>query len=342
MPVEDLARDARRLRWVLVVACCLLGGVLVLVAARSLPRAYRDHQRAFFTRTGVTGRPVEMHQVRTPTGEVDRCTSCHLGVEREDLDDPDTPVPFRPHPQATRGHLARGAGCTVCHGGTGRALDTVTAHALPGTGQRDPLMGSPHIQASCARCHLPGARPGQRHLVRGAGLYLALGCATCHPLTPGGRGGWDYGPDLRTIGRKSLAYLEASVLEPTANFPRSTMPSFQRSFQGHPEALQDLLVYLESLVLERVEAPHGNLGRSRRLVDEPCTACHAGRAGAAGGQFSHRCVYLLERADQLRCASCHPDRIPTPGRFGGRCPVVEEHRGSCTVCHLPRTVAAGR
>lgn len=340
MPVDDLQRDARRLRWAVLGACGLLLGVLALVAARSLPRAYRDHQRAYYAMTGSSGLPVEMRQVLSPAGGVDRCTSCHLGMERADLDDDaargETPPLFRPHPEATRAHLGRGAGCTVCHGGTGRALEAGVAHAMPGGTGRDPLMGPPHVQASCGRCHVPGAQPGQQHLVRGALLYLSLGCATCHPLTPGGRGGWDYGPDLRTIGRKSLAYLEASLLDPTANFPRSTMPSFERSFRGHRKALQDLLVYLQGLVLEPVGAPHGHQRRSQQLVEAACTACHTGAGGRAEGRFTHRCVYLLERADRLRCAACHQEEIPAPGRFGGRCPVVVEHRGSCAVCH-PRS-----
>lgn len=334
-------RDARRLRWGLLVAGLLLLGVMIWVAVRATSPAWHAVQAGFW-RLDATGphRPAAIQQRLDCAGRPQRCTTCHLGIDRRDLDSAAVAQPYRAHPPALAHHLRRGIGCGSCHGGTPRALDATTAHARPGGRERDPLMGQPHVQAACGRCHLPGARAAAPRLLAGARLYLELGCPVCHPLHSGGRGGADYGPDLRAIGRRDLDYLTASLIEPSANFAGSTMPSFAATFAAHPPALVDLLVYLESLVLER---PAGCAERDvfAGLAAEPCAGCHAGPAGRAQGRRRHRCPYLLERAGELRCARCHPETIPAAGVDGGRCPVIVQRRPACVTCHSEQ-VTAGR
>lgn len=193
-------------------------------------------------------------------------------------------------------------------------------------------MLQPHIQASCARCHVPGAKEGQERLEQGAWLYLGLGCALCHPLTEGGRGGLDYGPDLTAIGRKSLDDLKASLLDPAANFPGSTMPSFRHALEMEPEATENLLIYLESLVLDRYP-DCGNREKSQGLVGRPCADCHAGENGRAGGRMQHGCPYLVKRAAELRCSNCHSSAGPAFGPGEGQCPVLQQHMEACAACH---------
>lgn len=330
----DARKDARRLRAGLLLISLALLLVLAAVAVDTCRSEWRGHQDAFRELAAVpAGRQLGIDQFENCAGEMDRCLTCHLGMTRGDLAGEEVPLPFRAHSARLAHHLNRRVGCSVCHGGTPRALESKVAHKAPGTGQADPLMKPPHIQASCARCHLPGDQPGMERLQAGAGLYMDLGCAICHPLTPGGRGGWDFGTDLRTIGRKSLAYLEASLMEPTANFPQSTMPSFAHTFEGQPEALVDLLVYLQSLVLKRSGPGCSRKSRSLGLARANCTTCHSGEAGKASGRFQHRCVYILERKTQLDCSGCHKQDVPPPGEHRGFCPVIKEHRKGCSVCH---------
>ncbi len=330
----DPEKDARRLRAGMLVAALFLLLVLVLAAFRSCRTEWRGHQAAFVEMGAVpAGRDLGILQFENCAGELDRCTTCHLGVLRHDLAGEGIPLPFRAHPAPLAHHVRKRFGCSICHGGTPRALESEIAHAAPGTAEMDPLHLQPHIQASCARCHVPGDRPGMERLKHGAELYLSLGCAICHPLTRGGRGGWDFGTDLRSIGKKSLAYLEASLVDPAQNFPQSTMPSFAATFENHPEALVDLLIYLESLVLARPGAECNRRDRSQGLAGANCTTCHAGEAGRASGRFQHRCPYLLERRDQLDCTRCHPGSVPGDGEHRGCCPVIREHRKGCTACH---------
>jgi hypothetical protein len=214
----------------------------------------------------------------------------------------------------------------------GRALTPQTAHRSPDQSGADPLMTEPHIQASCARCHVPGDKPGQERLVQGAGLYAGLGCPVCHPLTDQGLGGFDFGPNLRAIGQKSPRYLETSLLEPTRNFEGSTMPSFRLSLENDPDATESLVIYLESLVLQRPEACRDR-NRTQAEVEAPCADCHAGKEGLAGGRKKHRCPYLISRKQELKCKGCHPDDIPEPGAGNGYCPLIHQHRDACVVCH---------
>ena len=324
----DAFGDARRARLGLLVAA-LAALVALLVAGVGTSRSeWRGHQEALVA-AGLDTEAPGIVEVRACDGTVDRCMTCHLVIDRGDLyGRRDLEPPLSPHPISLEHHPPHRAGCTSCHGGNGRALGSAAAHAMPGTDRPDPLLASPHLQASCARCHTPGIA-GSERLARGVGLYLRLGCAMCHSLSAGGRGGWDYGPDLRGLGRRSLAFLEASLLEPTANFPGSTMPSYRESFRDDRRALDDLLTYVQALALEPA-CPTGGAGD---LVGAPCAVCHAGASGAAAGRMEHDCVYIVDRGAELRCSACHAGGVPEPGPFGGYCPMVREHRGACDACH---------
>ncbi len=334
----DPGKDVRFWRLALLMVGLLALGLAVWVVVDGTGGTWRGHQTDFYARIGAKQARVEVRQIRACTGEVDRCVSCHLGGERDELRDPKVPHPHRAHPSDMlhHQHKAQRIACSACHGGSGRALREVEAHAMPGGTEIDPLMKQPHIQASCARCHLPGAVKPAERLLAGARLYAELGCAVCHPLGAGGRGGFDYGPDLRTIGRKSLAYLKTSLSDPLANFADSTMPAFGRTFEENPEAEIDLLIFLESLVLTR-PADCSQRDRSDYMLGQACASCHAGSGGKASGRFEHRCSFVLARKDELRCANCHPQEIPKATRLGGGfCPRIQQERNRCSLCHEGR------
>ena len=329
---EQEKAHARLKLWMLVAASSL-AAALAVAAVRSYRTPWRSLQERFTAETGTSSQTVRgINQIRACNEEIDRCPTCHLGIENAALAGKNVPLPFRAHGPGIRGHLSERVGCSSCHGGTGRALDPDTAHARTGTEEVDSLMREPHIQASCARCHVPGSSKGQERLVQGALLYLGLGCSLCHPLGSGGRGGWDFGPDLKEIGRKSLDYLKTSLIDPEANFEGSTMPSFKHSLEKEPAATESLLIYLESLALERCDN-HRKDSEIRNTVTGRCAVCHAGGSGRAGGRMSHKCVYIKERAEELKCSRCHSDGVPEKGAAKGFCPMVSQHRRSCVACH---------
>ncbi len=66
---------------------------------------------------------IRIHQV-SPTGinRTDRCMTCHLGMENPAMSE--APQPHTKHPgEFLVQHPVEKFGCTVCHGGQGRALD---------------------------------------------------------------------------------------------------------------------------------------------------------------------------------------------------------------------------
>lgn len=335
MSDDALESSQRRLRVCLLVTSCALLCVLAMVAIRAREAPWRVLQEEFLVRypgAGDEGDAPGIRQHYTCAARVDRCTTCHLGIDRADLAAEDVPLPFRAHGPGLGRHRPDRIGCSACHGGNGRTLDPLVAHGGSDPFSRDPLMRRPHIQASCARCHVPGAEEGQERLEQGAWLYLGLGCLLCHPVSQGGRGGLDFGPDLTRIGRKDLEYLRTSLIEPAATFPGSTMPSFRLALEREAEAMESLLIYLQSLVLDRTPAC-GTRDRTSGLVDRPCATCHGGEVGRARGRMKHRCTYILRGSAELRCANCHQPGIPPAGPGDGYCPLITQHRQACSVCH---------
>lgn len=311
----------------------VLAGLVALSASLGA-WVYRHHnapwkvsQRAFAAAVGAQGTKLnEILEVRSCDGAADRCVTCHLGIDG--ANPVELPRPFGGHGPGLTGHAARIIGCSACHGGAPRALDD-RAHRLAGSAQRDPLMTEPHVQASCGRCHVPGSVAGTQRLAQGAQLYLGLGCALCHPVGTSGKGGLDYGPDIAAAGRRTPKELKISLFEPEADFKGSTMPSFRLALEPEPTATENLIIFLESLALGRASSC-GERDPTQALAMAPCTTCHAGEAGAASGRLTHRCSFIVHRADELRCSRCHASELP-PG--SADCPVVLAHRSACSVCH---------
>ncbi len=329
----DLEADVRRVRLIFFLASltllCAMAFVFFWKSEPQWRRIQDDYQGPKLGPAGFTG---EIRQKKNCAGQTDRCTTCHLMVNRKDLEGQNVEKIYRAHPGSMVHHFSSGIGCSQCHGGNPRALDPSVAHALTNGRGKDPLMTQPNIQASCVKCHVPGAVEGSERLESGAMMFVQLGCMVCHPLEPGGAGSADYGPDLRAMGRQDLEYLRQSVLDPTANFAGSTMPSFRKTFEHRPHALEDLLIFIQSLTL-KTEPACATRDRFKGIVQWKCSRCHNGPAGKAQGRTSHSCPYIKARAHELRCSRCHSYSIPKPSLFSGRCPVVQEHRKNCIACH---------
>ncbi len=133
---------------------------------------------------------------------VDRCVTCHLGVLREDADS-DRPAALRGHGRrelflgADSPHPYRRFGCTVCHGGEGRATDFSRAGHQPVTSEQAEawteewdwhrreglvaMLPMDLIEAGCGRCHGGSVFvPQAQDLDLGRQLIAALGCTGCH------------------------------------------------------------------------------------------------------------------------------------------------------------------
>ena len=138
-------------------------------------------------------------------GRIDRCISCHLGIENPGMTD--VPLPHRSHSgDFIEDHSIFKFGCTICHGGQGRALEKKQAFGRDADVYwPDPLLDQPYIQASCAKCHLSifseqVLMGGTEILMNGQKIFIREGCLGCHKAR--GTGGV-IGPDLTAQGEKT-------------------------------------------------------------------------------------------------------------------------------------------
>ncbi len=221
---------------------------------------------------------VEFRQVVVPaTGATDRCTTCHVGMQAGERSLPGDRL-LAPHKPVV--HDPAAFGCTVCHGGQGRATTAEDAHGnVPHW--PEPMLPRRYLVAGCGTCHTHLAVPRLDELLRGRDLFERNDCLACHrvngrggTMRPGGTGGLE-GPDLSAAGirgfRPDWHEHHADMRRKAAGGPWRTafapLP---------PDAREALGAYLQSLV----GAP-GLLEAKPVFHSLGCRGCHA-VAGVGG------------------------------------------------------------
>ncbi len=220
-----------------------------------------------------------------PLNRVDRCTSCHIGATRAGFEQ--APEPLRSHVgRYLQEHPPERFGCTVCHGGQGRATRLPAAHGqVPHW--REPLLSEDLIGGRCGVCHRGDAVPGEPYATAGRRVFAEAGCHGCHEVE--GVFATRIGPALAGVGSKVRSeWLAWWLRDPRAYLPRTRMPNF---LLGDQE-IADLSAFLLSLTTEFLSAPREPVSQSRGAVargemlfkESRCITCHAvrGRGGTIG------------------------------------------------------------
>jgi cbb3-type cytochrome oxidase cytochrome c subunit len=284
----------RRLPQIFFALSFLALALIVAAVWQASTPSWKTYQHQYFqleaqeepnavAKAAVLATPPQIHQILLPgLQRVDRCTTCHLGVEDPTMKN--APEPFRYHAGLGQ-HVPAKFGCTICHGGQGLATDVKDAHGnVPFW--PNPLLAKDYVRASCGRCHKEGNVPGVPELTEGRRLFETEGCHGCHKLN--GVGG-SIGPDLSEEGanHRSPEWLERHFLQPNAVSPGSAMPNFHFT-TGEARALtyymlsltnQDMGSYYASVQL----IPSPEYGR-QLFVEKDCIVCHAiGGVGAKVG-----------------------------------------------------------
>ncbi len=163
-------------------------------------------------------------------GLVDRCQSCHLGtdpkfvppqlvVTKADLGlarSHDAPFTSHPTPELLEDHPLEKFGCSPCHGGNGRALDSVTrAH-----GRYEhwlwPLFYPENYDAGCQQCHSSDMVTEHADVLNeGRQLYRLRGCIGCHRYQ-----GFDNQDEQLTAARQQIHALETQKAANELEIPR--------------------------------------------------------------------------------------------------------------------------
>ena len=191
-----------------------LTGVLTLLFLIAMGldqnREWNREQGRFFKtlakdeRRGMTGGIKQV--ILSDLSRVDRCTTCHLAIDKPQL--ALSEEPFTAHPgEYLKWHPIEKFGCTVCHGGQGLATETAAAHSdVPHW--EEPLLRGSLVQAACAQCHRDFQRiaPQAPLLATGRAIFKAKGCYGCHAIREFGQ---SVSVDLAEVGSKSYLLMEA-------------------------------------------------------------------------------------------------------------------------------------
>ncbi len=284
----------------LFILSAVLAAMLVALAWEAENPEWKGYQRMFFAagaaraqsdaaREWYRGQRVGIREIRVDALQrVDRCTTCHLGV-----DDPNfvgAPEPFRTHSSLLASHPPEKFGCTVCHNGRGRAVTTLAAH---GDSEEAPsrLWRGVYLQAACYLCHgetTPSTSlRAEAAQAEGSGQALPpesvatvlegrkainqLRCLRCHQIRGQGE---SEGPELSAVGsRRDWVEIFAHLLNPQAMSPGSTMPDFPLT-RAQAEAITAYLLTLQGPAREVYDARYlargegGSLERSKVQGDE--------------------------------------------------------------------------
>ena len=229
----------------------------------------------------------ERNNFDKPIPRVDRCESCHIGINQAGFEN--APNPYKTHPQREfllAKHPSEKFGCTTCHQGQGPAVNSPAQAHGEVEHWTEPLRRGEKVQASCIKCHINvrtmAAAPT---IARGEKLFEELGCHGCH-LSEGYEDLQKVGPYLRLIRAKDdPSWMVRWVTNPHLFHAKTRMPNFM--FQ--PAEAEAIVAYLrdaskadsEQWVASRpepagIDANNPELvARGKELVDSiGCRGCH--------------------------------------------------------------------
>lgn len=244
----------------------------------------------------------------TTVPRVDRCITCHLGVDNADYAVNDQP--FKAHPRLEEfvgknsPHPMEEFGCTVCHGGRGRGTDFITSAHTPRDEKQkkeweekydwheielweEPMFPLQYVEAGCFKCHSDqGTIKGAEKLNLGLQVIEKAGCYNCHVIDK--YQDWPKsGPDLTQIKSKLSKEWAYKWIESPQSFRHNTwMPAYfdqtnnndpASIARGHQE-IHSIVAYLFSKSKEypakKVQFK-GEAKKGEELVASlGCFACH--------------------------------------------------------------------
>lgn len=228
----------RRLFWILALLNLVAAAWVVWdeTVTRRPWKHYQSRFNALLEQRGERTEPIGLRQITNKAlGIVDRCHSCHLGVDRPGLTGDDIPRVFRSHPRRKEllggHHPVKRFGCTVCHQGQGAQTKGIGGRAFD-HGRNDPYWDRPMLstvfaESACVGCHRDQKRiPGADVYNRGRALFIDKRCWGCHE-TDLVKPTFASAPALdQTPAKLSPAWITAWLRQPSAFRPDTPMPSF--------------------------------------------------------------------------------------------------------------------
>jgi mono/diheme cytochrome c family protein len=252
----------------------LFGATLALAPLRPYFAEWRGVQHRYnvqAVRSGNPTIPIAIQQIWKPAqNTTDRCITCHIAMGTS------AAVPgdrlFAAHPSIP--HDPREFGCTVCHGGQGRATTRADAHGFVSHWDEQ-LLDPKHLTAGCGTCHdrFPGAT--RARLTDGAQTVERLDCLSCHKLDGRGRGD---GPDLTYVGIRGF-----DSDWPAGHLARHDRGESEAWKSNYGPVSDSDLQLLDVFLRTRVGAPR-LIEAQAFALERGCLGCHkiGGRGGDEG------------------------------------------------------------
>ena len=189
----------------------------------------------------------------TKVPKVDRCTTCHQGMQGSEYEN--AVNPFKVHPRlelfvsSSSPHPMEEFGCTSCHGGRGRGTDFISTAHVPSTPEQQneweekygwhnmkhweaPMYSMKNVEAGCLSCHYEETViAGADQLNLGLNLVERSGCFGCHVIEKY-EDKRRIGPDLNQIASKVNKDWTMRWINNPKSFRHNTwMPKFFRSIK---------------------------------------------------------------------------------------------------------------
>ena len=230
---------------------CAAAGLLLLgiMALRDARREWQPYQRAYkeqllqklspeknpaFYQRVLGMRPEIKQTVIEEWATVDRCTSCHLGIENPLFAGARQPFKSHPYPELLKKHPVEKYGCTICHGGQGMATTYAGAAHKAIADWPVPMFAKGMMQARCGVCHKDFQAIGADKLIEGREIFRQMHCAGCHQID---RQGGAVGPDLSAFADKdpgSFSYANVAGARSVQNWVIEHFKDPKRVSPGSP------------------------------------------------------------------------------------------------------------
>ncbi len=228
----------------------------------------------------------EPNEFRNPIIRVERCQTCHLGIDRSEM--ADAPQPFTTHPKREvyfKAHPPEKFGCTPCHDGQGPALTVESAHR-PRESWDHPMLASTMLESGCQKCHPNRAwLSNAEDLMKAQKKLRRMGCFGCHDIEGYNQLAKVAPPLDRVTTKVSTSWIYDWIKNPRAFRPDTRMPNFRLP---DSEAVS-IVSYLESVSKDKpsenwpTTSLTGDPIRGRDLTKSVgCLGCH--RIDALAGE----------------------------------------------------------
>lgn len=174
----------------------LLGTTTVHDGNREWKQYQEEYQARLLEKVDQNANPILYERVATMKPEVkqivvegletvDRCTTCHLGIDDPLFADAMQPLKTHPNFALLETHPVKTFGCTICHGGQGTATTFEGASHQTITHWPDPMVDEAFMQSRCGYCHTNYEAIKADKMLLGQKLFKDLHCSGCHKVNPG-------------------------------------------------------------------------------------------------------------------------------------------------------------